>query len=92
MKFYVGQFVTRTALGAEQGIGIVGRIVRVKRRIAQPDSAGSRYSVRVYWPNGYRGTLSGAQLRVVCPTCAGLTRDFSSDQCKRQKKECDICL
>ena len=90
MRFYVGQFVTRTALGAEQGIGILGRIVRVKRRTVK-DSAGSRYSVRVYWPNGYRGDYSGAQLRVVCPTCAGLTWDFSTDQCKRQKKECDIC-
>ena len=90
MHFYFGQYVTRKALGAKQGIGILGRILGVTRR-AVKDSAGSRYSVRVYWPNGYRGDLSGAQLRVVCPMCAGLTWDFSTDQCERQKKECDIC-
>jgi hypothetical protein len=90
MRFHFGQYVTRKALGAEQGIGILGRIIRVKRRTIK-DSAGSRYSVRVYWPNGYVGVLSGAQLRVVCPTCAELTWDFSKEQCERQKKECDIC-
>jgi hypothetical protein len=87
MHFHFGQFVTRND---SPGIGILGRIVRVKRRTVK-DSAGSLYSVRVYWSNGYRDTYSGAQLRVVCPTCAGLTRDFSTEQCKRQKKECDIC-
>ena len=85
--FHIGQYVTRRDA---QGIGVLGRIVRVKRRTVK-DSAGSRYSVRVRWANGYIAALSGAQLRVVCPTCAGLTRTFSTEQCERQKRECHIC-
>ena len=88
--FYIGQYVTRKALGPEQGIGVLGRINRVKRRTIK-DSAGSLYFVRVRWENGYIADYSGAQLRVVCPTCAELTKSFSTEQCERQKKECDIC-
>jgi hypothetical protein len=87
MRFYIGQYVTRND---QPGIGVLGRIVRVRRRTIK-DSAGSRYAVRVRWANGYIASLSGAQLRVVCPTCAGLTKTFSTEQCERQKKECHIC-
>ena len=86
MRFYIGQIVTRND---SPGIGVLGRIGRVKRRTVR-DSAGSHYAVHVLWANGYLAAYSGAQLRVVCPDCAGDDR-FSTAQRKRLQRECDIC-
>ena len=60
----------------------VGRIVAVRKHAhGHCDSAGSRYIVRVYWlVSGHRSTHSGAQLKVLCPTCAGEDAEFGDDQ------------
>ncbi len=71
----------------------VGRIVAVRKHAhGHCDSAGSRYIVRVYWlVSGHRSTHSGAQLKVLCPTCAGEDAEFGDDQLERAREFCEVC-
>lgn len=48
-------------------------------------------TIKVNWGDGVLRNYKEDQLLVVCPTCAGKTKLFSTEQCERQKKECDIC-
>ena len=84
----VTQYVVR-----RDGSGRIGRIVAVKKHDhGHCDRAGSRYAVRVYWlKNGHRSACSGAQLKVLCPTCAGEDADFADYQLERERQFCEVC-
>lgn len=86
----VGQYVVRRDAVL---LTMVGRIVAVRKHAhGHCDSAGSRYIVKVYWlASGSRATHSGAQLKVLCPSCAGQAADFGDDQLERARLECEVC-
>jgi hypothetical protein len=87
----IGQYVTRRNVSLR--VAMVGRIVSARKHAhGHCDSAGSRYVVTVYWlKSGSRVVHSGAQLRVVCPTCAGEDAEFGDDQLERAREFCEVC-
>lgn len=83
MKFHLGQYVTRNDT---LGVGVLGRVIGTSKF-----GIDAAIEVRVRWFNGHRDSYSEAQLRVVCPDCAGLKKVFNKEQRATLKLECDIC-